>query len=295
MKRTTVFLFALLCGCQSHRAPTTAAPPTTRPSLPTTMQISLTAHPVQPADPRDPPPELTLLIHLDVYQLDLPMGAVSRNEALWKRVDEQAVGGGEGTTDLLFKNGLRCGVAPRSEWSFFREFMSNQPGRMRQTKVNGTHGDAVTLEMDKPVDHEDVFYFDASNQMIGRTFDSCVNGVSLSFEPTPRKQGSVRLAIAPTILGERRQLEFTPANQEYESPFAEVTRLYDLNLRVDVADDSFLVVAPSEDASRTTSIGARFFTTEDKAERLERVLLIVPSFLRLDGKPVTYTETMARQ
>jgi hypothetical protein len=295
MQRCFVSIMTVLTcvGCQAHRAPATA--PTTRPSLPTTMQISLTGHPVQPADPRDPQLELTLLIHLDVYQLDLPMGAVSRNDALWKRVDEQAVGAGEGTADLLFKNGLRCGVAPRSEWSFFRDLLGGQPGRMRQTKVNGTHGDAVTLEMDTPVDHEDIFYFDASNQMVGRTFESCVNGVSLSFQPAPRKQSSVRIALAPTIRGERRRLEFTPANQEYESPFAEVTRLYDLSLRVDVADDSFLVVAPSEDASRSTSIGARFFTTEDKAERLERVLLIVPSFLRLDGKPVTYTETMARQ
>jgi hypothetical protein len=293
MKRTIVFLLSFLGGCQAHRAPTTA--PTTRPALPTTMQISLTAHPVQPADPRDPQPELSLLIHLDIYQLDVPVGAVSRNEALWKRVDEQAVGAGEGTAGLLFKNGVRCGVAPRSEWSFFRDLLTGQPGRMRQTKINGTHGDAVTLEMDKPVDHEELFYFDASNQMVGRTFDSCVNGVSLSFQPAPRKQGSVRLALAPTIHGERRRLEFTPSNQEYESPFAEVTRLYDLNLRADVADDSFLVVAPSEDARRSTSIGAQFFTTEDKAERLERVLLIVPSFLRLDGKPVTYTDTMARQ
>jgi hypothetical protein len=293
MKRALLLIIVFLCGCHAQPAPTTA--PATRSSLPTTMQISLTAHPVQPADPRDPPPELPLLVHLDIYQLDLPVGAVSRNDALWKRVDEQVVGAGEATTDLLYKNGLRCGVAPRSEWSFVRDLLAAQPGRMRQTTINGTHGDAVTLEMDKPIDSEDIFYFDASNQLIGRSYESCVNGVSLSFQPAPRKQGSVRLALAPTIRGQRRRMEFTPSNQEYESPFTEVTRFYDLNLRIDVADDSFLVVAPSEDARRATSIGARFFTTEDKSERLERVLLIVPSFLRLDGKPVTYTEPIARQ
>jgi hypothetical protein len=128
--------------------------------------------------------------------------------------------------------------------------------------------------------------------LIGRTFEQCVNGVSLSFQPAPRKQGSVRIAVCPTIRGERRRLEFTPTNQELESPFAEVTRLYDLNLRVDVPDDGFLIVAPSEDADRKTSVGGRFFMAREKAERLEQVLLIVPSLLRLDGKPITYTEAM---
>src|SRR3954454_10659722 len=131
MKRVSVLIATLLsfAGCHAQPAPTTAS--TTRSSLPTTMQISLTAHPVNPADPRDPPPELPLLIHLDIYQLDVPVGAVSRNDALWKRVDEQVVGSGESTTDLLYKNGLRCGVAPRGEWSFIRNLLATQPGRMR--------------------------------------------------------------------------------------------------------------------------------------------------------------------
>jgi len=258
------------------------------------MQVSLSAHPIRPADPRDPAPAIDALIHLDIYQLDLPVGAVSQNEKLWKRADEQCVGVGEGTSELLFKNGLRAGVVPRTEWAFFKDYMAGQPGRMRQTTINGVRGEAVALEMDKPIDREDLFYFDGANQQIGRTFEQCVNGVSLSFQLAPRKQGSVRVAICPTIRGERRRLEFTSTNQELESPFTEITRLYDLNLRVDVPDDGFLIVAPSDDAERTstTSIGGRFFMAREKSERLEQVLLIVPSLLRLDGKPITYTEAM---
>lgn len=257
------------------------------------VQISLTAHPIKPADPRDPAPVIEALIHLDVYQLDLPVGAVSSNSELWKRVDEQCVGIGVGTADLLYKNGLRGGVVPRTEWGFFKQYLASQPGHMRQTTINGVRGEAVALEMDKPIDRQDLFYFDAANRLIGRTYEQCVNGVSLSFQPAPRKQGSVRIAICPSIRGERRRLDFTPTNQEFESPFSEVTRLYDLNLRADVPDDSFFILAPSADAERATSIGGRFFMAREKSERLEQVLLIVPSFLRLDGKPITYTETLA--
>ena len=45
---------------------------------------------------------MPLLVHLDVYNLDLPIGTVSRNDGLWKRVDEQVVGASESTTDLLY-------------------------------------------------------------------------------------------------------------------------------------------------------------------------------------------------
>jgi hypothetical protein len=291
-RRTMTMLLAALCGCAGHRHATTQ--PTSRP---TTMQISLTAHPPKAADPRDPAPPVEALIHLDIYQLDLPVGSVSRSEELWKRADEQCVGVGAGTADVLYKNGLRCGVVPRTEWAFFKDYMAGQPGRMRQTTINGVRGDSVALEMDKPIDREDLFYFDAANQLHARTFEQCVNGMSLSFQPAPRKAGSVRISICPTIRGERRRIEFTSTNQEYESPFAEVTRIYDLNLRADVPDDSFLIVAPSADANptSTSSIGGRFFTAQEKSERLEQVLLIVPSFLRLDGKPITYTESVTRR
>ncbi len=116
-----------------------------------------------------------------------------------------------------------------------------------------------------------------------------MNGMSISFQPAPNRPGFVRLAICPTIRAERRRLEFTPLNKDYESPFTEVTRVYDMQLRADVSDDSFLVLSPSRDANRETSIGGRFLFANDQSERLEQVLLIVPSFLRLDGKPMSVT------
>jgi hypothetical protein len=261
------------------------------------MQITLSAHAPKVDDPRDPQPRLVGLIHLDVYQIDVPLGAVSANEQLWKRVDENAVGVGAGTAELLYKNGVRAGVVPRTEWSFFHDLMQRQPGTLRHAVVNGSHADMAPLALegpaDKAIEHEDIFVFDADNRLSGRTFDQCFNGVSLSFQPAPRAPGTVRVAVCPTIRGERRRIDFSATNTEYDSPFSEVTRFYDLNLRADVPDDSFLIVAPSDDSRRRSSVGGRFFIVQDNAERLERVLVIVPAFLRPDGKPITYTETAA--
>jgi len=55
---------------------------------------------------------------MDVYEVTVPFGAVSRSQEFWKRVNETSVD--VATYDLLQKNGFRVGVAPAAEWSYFR-------------------------------------------------------------------------------------------------------------------------------------------------------------------------------
>lgn len=279
-RKVLILAAAMLCGCAVQRKPTTA-PASTQPVA---YQISLTGHPDGPVDPRDATPLPDALIHLDVYQLDVPLGMVSGSVAFWKRVDEQCLGAG--AEDRLFKNGLRCGLARKDDWPFFRDWFDARPNSVRKSTINGYHAEAVELELTRKIDTEDLFFFNSSNGLEGRSYESCVNLVSLSFQPAPRKPGWVRVALCPTVRAQRRRLEFTPLNQEYESPFVQVDRLYDLNLCVDIPEDQFLIVAPSEDSRRATSIGGRFFIKNDKTERLEQVLVIVPTYLPLDGKPV---------
>src|SRR5690348_9537112 len=58
----------------------------------------------QPADaPRDAQSAVPLKVYMDVYQLSVPLGSVSRNEDFWKRLDENVID--VGTRDLLLKNG----------------------------------------------------------------------------------------------------------------------------------------------------------------------------------------------
>ncbi len=105
----SVFISALILSACS--APKPAKPAAIHP---TTMQFTVTAHSQMPFDPHDAQQQLPVLVRLDIYQLDLPLGAVSGNDELWKRVDENALGSGAATADLLYKNGLRSGIASRT-------------------------------------------------------------------------------------------------------------------------------------------------------------------------------------
>jgi hypothetical protein len=280
-------LAGALLGCQTAPVKGPASKPTTAEVTP--MQMTITAQQTPSDNPRDPQQQLNAMVHLDIYLLDMPEGSVSQNSEFWKRVDEQAVGADN--ADRLLRNGIRCGTVPRSEGLFFSQFFDKLPHpAAHKSTVDVLHTDTIELQMEKKFDQQDLFFFNASNQLEGRSYDQGVNHWALTFGPTPRDPGAVRLTLCPIVYSQKTQMRFTPLNQEYETAAKDVDRIYDLGLTADVPGDSFMIIAPSSDASRPTSIGGRFLIKSDKTEKQEQVIVIVPTFLRMDGKPMVVRE-----
>ena len=212
--------------------------------------------------------------YLDVYQLTLPLGAVSRSEEFWKRVDEQGVD--IGTYDLLQKNGFRVGVAPASEWPYFRGILEQYPAVTKKTTVTAGESGALELLMKKGVGSQYLFYLTDDNRLLGRTYDRCDNLVSVTFQPAPRKPGQVRVTLCPLVRTVRGEFQISVTNDEREYEFVRPERLYDLNLCCDVPVNGFLVVAPSMMARWQATLGNAFLVEGGAAERFEHVLLMVP-------------------
>ena len=276
-----------LLGCQAPSVKGPASQPTTAQAMP--MQMTITAQQTPSDNPRDPQPQLNAMVHLDIYLLDMPEGSISQNTQFWKRVDEQAVGAAN--EDRLLRNGIRCGTVTRGEGLFFSQFFDKLPHPpARKSTVDVLHTDTIELQMEKKFDQQDLFFFNASNQLEGRSYDQVTNRWALTSGPTPRDPGAVRLTLCPVVYSEKMQTRFTALNQEYETAAKDVDRIYDLGLTADVPGDSFMIIAPSSDAARPTSIGGRFLIKSDKTQKLEQVIVIVPTFLRMDGKPMVVRE-----
>ncbi len=223
-------------------------------------------------------------LQIDVYQLHVPIGTVSRNEQFWKRIDEQCVD--VATCDLLYKNGVRVGAASRGEWDYFKSIMEQHPAITQVSSVVGYDGKPVELPMRKDVTDQRIFYFDSSNQLLGRSFDVSENFIAMTFLPAPRKANTVRIALCPVVRAQRKKLEYSVANEERpEITYTYPERLYDLNLRADISEDQFFVVAPSGESTWPTSLGNNFFIADAAAEKMEVVLLLVPKMVPMD--PVT--------
>jgi len=130
--------------------------------------------------------------------------------------------------------------------------------------------------MKKNVKWQDIGYLTDRNEVVGRTYDKSDNLLGVAFWPQPRRPGEMRIEVTPVVRATRTRLEFRLNGEERE--IVEVTPefLYDLNLRALIPTNSFLVIAPSSEVDRTTSLGAAFLRTEGDTVPKEQVLILVP-------------------
>jgi hypothetical protein len=220
--------------------------------------------------------------HLDIYQLAVPLGAISRSEEFWKHIDEQQVD--VGTYDLLRKNGWRVGTAPSTEWPYFRDIIDAYPASAKPHRLTaGLTGTAANMElsMKEKVDYQVVSYFDDENLLHNLSFDQCDNLLSISLQQVPRKPGEARVTVCPTVRSLRRRFQVNMRQQEREFRYVHPERLYDLNLQADIPAGQFLIIAPSPEVRWPTSLGAAFLVENGAAEQFEHVLLLVPRVVSL--------------
>ena len=269
---------AIAAGCAGGSGPAPQAPATVSRAMNLSTLSADNSGP-EHEPPRDAPAPVRQLFRIDVYQFTAPLGSLGRNEDFWKSVDEQCVD--VGTYDLLFKNGLRVGVAPISEFTRIRKHI-DADATCKGLSVTGTIAKQIQLETRKDLIEENIFQFNAANEPVGRTYERCTNMLNLSFEPTPRKPGSVRVQLCPMVRSSRTHLEFSVFNEEREIEWVSPEVLYDLNLRVDIPPDTFLILAPSSDSDRLTSVGHAFLTQDGPTQRLEQVIVLVPRPLNAD-------------
>jgi hypothetical protein len=223
------------------------------------------------------------IVRLEMYQLVIPLGAISRSEEFWKHVDEQTVD--VGTYDLLRKNGWRVGVAPTAEWGYFKDILDMYPAsstpRVLSVHPGGGTG-SMELLMQKGVAYQNVFYFNDANSLHGRTFERCDNVVNVTVAQVARKPGEARVTVCPTVRSLRKRFEVSMKNDERVIEYVQPEHLYDLNLQTDIPVGHFLVIAPSPEVKWKTSLGATFLVQDGDAERQETVLIMVPRAAELE-------------
>ncbi|WP_428940273.1 hypothetical protein [Fontivita pretiosa] len=280
---------AWLAGC-SPRQPTGGASRERKPVIAITQppgQAAGGSSPGLDASPPDP-----LRFNIELFVLSVPHGAISGNEQFWKRIDEQVFD--VPTAELLDKNGIRVGVAAIGEIQHLARFLDEATPAQRLNIAGPEARDAEVI-MNADLPEQVVFHFDARNVAVGRSYDRCENAINLSFQPAPRKPGYLRLKLCPMVRTTRKRVQFTKLNDAYELQFVSPEMLYDLNFRVDLSRDRFLVVAPSQNAIlRPTSVGGCFLIRNTPTERVEQVLIVIPQAYRPRTPPAQSPQVSLR-
>jgi hypothetical protein len=226
----------------------------------------------------DATPDVPLLIQVVGFKITVPAGACSRSDEFWRHVDEKAVD--PGTYETLYKNGVRCGIASTGEWDYFKAILEQNPAITQPSAYTGREAKLIEMELKMKVDYQNIFAFDRSGDLVGQTYERCDNLMRVSFQPAPRKPGTVRLGMVPVVKALREI--WVPAGAVAGNNFQLVRpeKLYEMNLIADVPMDSFLVVAPSPEGRWPSSLGNAFLVNDGETEQTETVLIFRPIVFR---------------
>ena len=267
-------------GCTSH-SPKSELPDPQSTTILTPDARMLVYRPVTPDDcPSDP--DASIMVYIDVYDIQVPCGAISDSSAFAALVDQQAVPAV--AHDTLARNGIRAGLGKRKQWDEFRRIFDNFTATTTPSRVMGTTGRAE-LMIRRETPDQTLFYTDSQGELVGRSYDLSENFWALRFNPVPHRPGWTTLGLCPVVRASRRRVEYTRNNNEVQETITQPEALYDVSLSTDVAVDKFLVIWPVADVRRqTTLLGNAFLLSGDYPKQMEHVLVLTPLVFQFDEK-----------
>jgi hypothetical protein len=226
------------------------------------------------AGPQDAKPTGQKLFQLQIFQLAVPEGSISRNTDFWKPFDEAFLVD-LWQHDVLYKNGIRVGRAPLSELAAMQVQLDN--AESKPSKLIGSVVQNVEMEVRRGIEKEIVFTFDRRGQAEGHDYYNVDNLFMVSFQQVARRPDHIQISIAPAIRDLHRKLFMGEDGQpKWEAP----QTIYNVGISTELGIDECLVVSPSEVAINTsTSVGRAFLMEDRPASRVEKVLVIVPQLL----------------
>lgn len=222
-------------------------------------------------------------VQVEVYAVSVPRGDVSANEEFWKRVDEDSLID-HTRYEALFANGFRVGVARNDQWDYFKKALEKSPAKYQRNALTVTDEQSVEVPVRQGVAEENLSFFSPGNPLELKSYADSDNLLALSFQASPHQGDSCRVALTPVVRSNQERLTYSQTNEEVRLKYQKTERLYDLKFTAEIPFGSFLVVSPSTDVARESSIGRNFLVIDDTAEQHELVLLVVPTKVVL--KPI---------
>ena len=246
----------LLVGCAGPNKAESPLPSTAEaadaPAAPSRLQQAI----AQAELPRDPVKTGVQMFQLEFYSLAVPRGFISGNAEFWKPFDETFLGFDVHT--MLDSNGLRVGKAPLTELKALTDQLIE--AETTHESLIGLKGKDFEMPVRGGIERQTVNVFDVGGRQNMRDFDKCENLFAINFRQAPRQPDHVQLAIAPAVREGARRLTLNGDSGGVE--WVKPRSLYDLAIRLELAANECLVIAPGPRALDNSLSVGRIFLME---------------------------------
>src|SRR5579862_6155691 len=136
-----------------------------------------------------------IFVQLDAWEIQVPYGSVSNDPRFWKHIDEDHVD--LRAHEMLQLNGVRYGIAPTSDWSYFKSLMDRQGAKTLPPKtLQPSRKGLLEMPLRTGVEFQNIFFVRSKDEgldPLGRSYERCDNILSVSCEPTPRRPGEAHI------------------------------------------------------------------------------------------------------
>jgi hypothetical protein len=264
---------AALTGC-ANTPPSQVAAPATAPANTPLMN----GHPMRLVgeDPVTPEGRLLLTVRLTVYRVELPLGAASRSERLWRYFDEEVTDAA--TITVLQRNGFRLGRAQAAEWPavsrVLEEMAGGAPGSSQLLAMPGRQ-QQVMLKEHQSV--QQLFLFDRFGLLSGQDYPAGDNVLLVTCNINGQNPSEVVIQAAPAVVSEKKTIRWEQTDQGYQrAERREELPVAPLEFTIRAPRGSYVVIGPNADVMRSTSPGHSFLVSERGGLRFETLLILVP-------------------
>ena len=230
-------------------------------------------------------PKGVYMIHVRLGTVEVPTGTASGSEELWSYLDEEPV---SLQSPVLRINGFRVGVGQSDAWEDLKRILQKMTGQhFGSMTIQALAGVPVSVELKTKQPTQRIFTSFEDLTLSGADYPPGDNLLTISCTLDEDNPNQVFMTVVPQIRSTKRISQFI---QGQGIPrFAAKPVLFTftpLTFQLTVRRDDFLVIGPSIESRRPTSVGYHFLTKERKGMRYETVLVLRPLVhrLRIDAK-----------
>jgi hypothetical protein len=255
-------LCGLLLGCSPPQAP---------------PQPAAAPEPVRPPEAEDRRPANRLfLANVRIAVIELPVGAATEKPDLWQGLDENQLQADRAI--VLYRNGLRVGTTQAENNAMLAKMFRNLTGRQPYYGLLSTMpGVPMTLTLKQDQPPWTVFTIDPDGRTRGADYPAGNYVLAVSCRLNEDDPSKVLLTVVPQIRSRFLKTPMDLLNQDAATRSDwKIFGFEQVSFALTLPAGDIVVIGPSKEARRSSSIGHGFLIGSKDGVPFETVLVLIP-------------------